>query len=129
MDPSRLKSIALFRELSSKDQKRVAQWADEVDLPAGRTLVKEGQFGWEFFVIESGAVEVRRGDALLATLGPGDFFGEMALLEADRRTATVATTEPTTVIVMTGQQFRSMANEMPEVAERIREAVEARREG
>ncbi len=123
MDPSRLKPIPLFEALSEKERQQVAQWADEVDVGAGKTLIEEGQFGWEFFVIESGAAEVRHGDEVIRTLGPGEFFGELALLEDQRRSASVVTTEPTTVVVMTGREFRQMERDLPEVAAKIQEAI------
>lgn len=125
MDAERVKSIPLFADLSQRERELVARHADEVEVEAGRQLIEEGEIGWEFFVIESGAVEVKVGDDPVATLGPGDFFGELALKDqTHRRTASVVTTEPSTLIVMTGQAFRTVEGDMPSVAERIREAVE-----
>jgi len=125
MDAERVKSIPLFADLSPKERELVARHADEVEVEAGRHLIEQGEIGWEFFVIESGAAEVRVGDDSVATLGPGDFFGEVALKEeSHRRTASVIATEPSTLIVMTGQAFRTVEGDMPSVAARIREAVE-----
>lgn len=125
MDADRVKSIPLFADLASKERELVARHADEVEVEAGRQLIEEGEIGWEFFVIESGAVEVKVGDDPVATLGPGDFFGEVALKdESHRRTASVVATESTTLIVMTGQAFRTVEGDMPAVAEKIREAAE-----
>ncbi|HEX6261762.1 MAG TPA: cyclic nucleotide-binding domain-containing protein [Actinomycetota bacterium] len=125
MDVERVKSIPLFADLSQSERELVARHADEVEVEAGRHLIEEGEIGWEFFVIESGAVEVKVGDDPVATLGPGDFFGEVALKdESHRRTATVVATEPSTLIVMTGQAFRTFEGDMPALAERIREAAE-----
>lgn len=124
MDASRLGSIPLFQNLSKKEREQVARLADEVDVAEGKQLIEEGEIGWEFFVLESGAVEVRIGEEAVASLGPGDFFGEVALEDPEhRRTASVRATQPSTLIVMTGQAFRSVEGEMPQVAERIREAV------
>jgi CRP-like cAMP-binding protein len=127
MDPARLKKLALFAELSDKERAQVARWADEVEVPEQKHLIDQGQFGYEFFVIEKGKAEVRRGGEVLAELGPGDFFGEIALLEEDRRTATVIAEEPMRAIVMTRRDFREMQDEMPSVAAKIRQAVEDRR--
>lgn len=127
MDPARLKKIALFADLSDKERAQVARWADEVEVPEQKHLIDQGQFGYEFFVIEEGKAEVRRGGEVLAELGPGDFFGEMALLEEDRRTATVIAEEPMRAIVMTRRDFREMQDDMPSVAAKIRQAVEDRR--
>ena len=129
MDPARLKKLSLFEGLNDKELVQIGKWADEVDVPAGKHLIDEGQFGYEFFVIEEGQAEVRRGDEVIANLGPGDFFGEMALLEADRRNASVIATEPIRSIVMTRRDFAGMQGEMPAVCERIHQAVKERKPG
>jgi CRP/FNR family cyclic AMP-dependent transcriptional regulator len=127
MDPARLKSVPLFAEISERAREKVARWADEVDVPEGKRLVDEGQFAYEFFVIEDGTADVRHGDETIAQLGPGDFFGEIALVEHVRRTASVVATSPMRAIVMFGRDFRAMEDEMPEVAARIKQAVEERK--
>jgi len=127
MDAARLKKLPLFSDLSDKEREQIAKWADEVEVQPGKHLIDQGQFGYEFFVIEEGKAEVKRGDEVIAQLGPGDFFGEIALLEADRRTASVIASEPLRTIVMTRQQFISMEEAMPSVAAQVRQAVEARR--
>ncbi|MGH2661200.1 MAG: cyclic nucleotide-binding domain-containing protein [Actinomycetota bacterium] len=126
MDATRLKKIPLFSSLSDKERAQIARWADEVQVPAGKHLVDQGDFAYEFFVIEEGTAEVRRGDELLTTLDPGDFFGEIALMEHDKRTATVTAATPMKLIVMFGRDFRSMEDAMPEVAAQIRQAIEDR---
>jgi CRP/FNR family cyclic AMP-dependent transcriptional regulator len=127
MDPARLKTVPLFAELSERAREKVARWADEIDVAEGKHLVDEGQFAYEFFVIEDGTADVRHGDETIAQLGPGDFFGEIALVEHVRRTASVVATSPMRAIVMFGRDFRAMEDEMPEVAARIKQAVEERR--
>ena len=126
MDEARLKNIPLFAGLSRKERKALAPRADEVELEKGRQVVREGEFPYEFFAIEEGTAEVRRGEQFLAELGPGDFFGEMGLVGDTRRNATVVATSPLRVVVMTGQAFRQTARELPEVARKIREAIEER---
>ena len=126
MDEDRLKATPLFEGLNRKERQALAPRADEVDLAEGRAIVREGEWAYEFFAIESGTAEVRRGEQLLAELGPGDFFGEMGLVEDTRRNATVIATSPVTVIVMTAQAFRQTARELPDVARKIQSAVEAR---
>ena len=126
MDEARLKNIPLFAGLSRKERKALAPRADEVELEKGRQVVREGEFPYEFFAIEEGTAEVRRGEQFLAELGPGDFFGEMGLVGDTRRNATVVATSALTVVVMTGQAFRQTARELPEVARKIREAIEER---
>jgi CRP/FNR family transcriptional regulator, cyclic AMP receptor protein len=128
MDPARLKTIPLFASLSDREREQVAQRADEVDVAEGKHLIDEGQFGYEFFVIEEGNAQVRHGDETIAQLGPGDFFGEIALLEEQRRTASVIATSPMRAVVMFGRDFRQMESELPEVAARIRQAIEDRKD-
>jgi CRP-like cAMP-binding protein len=127
MDEERLKAIPLFDNLNRKERRALAPRADEVTLEQGRVIVREGEWPYEFFAIEEGTVEVRRGDQLLAELGPGDFFGEMALLEADRRNATVTAMTPMELIVMTRASFRSIDTAMPHVHKTVQEAIEQRR--
>jgi CRP-like cAMP-binding protein len=126
MDDSRLTAIPLFASLKKRERKKVAKCADEVDLPEGKCLVDEGDFAYEFFVIEEGTAEVWQGDECLAELGPGDFFGEMGVVGRAQRNASVVATSPITAIVMTGWEFRSVARELPQVADRIRAAIEER---
>jgi CRP-like cAMP-binding protein len=127
MDPARLKAIPLFADLSDAERAQVARWADEVEVDEGRHLVDEGKFAYEFFVIEEGTAAVKHGDEVIAELGPGDFFGEIALLEHVRRTASVVATSPMRAVVMFGRDFRSMETEIPAVADRITRAVEERK--
>ncbi len=126
MDESSLRSIALFESLPRDTLRVVAQHADQIDVPEGTQLVRQGEFAYEFFVIEDGSAEVDRDGDMIAKLGPGDFLGEMGILEKVVRNATVVTTSPAKVIVMTEQAFRSIARIDPEVASRISAAVEER---
>ena len=126
MDAKRLESLPLFRDLSRKEREQIARWTDEVDVPAGYHLLEQGRLPHEFFVIEKGTVAVAKDGEHLADLGPGDFFGEIAIMEHDRRTASVVATTPVTAIVMLARDFETMAGVMPHVAEKIHEAIRAR---
>jgi CRP-like cAMP-binding protein len=126
MDEARLSALPLFQGLNRKERRALAPRADEVELEEGRVIVREGEWPYEFFAIEEGTAEVRRGDQLLAELGPGDFFGEMALVGDTRRNATVVATSSLKVVVMTAQAFRQTARELPEVAEKLQAAIEER---
>src|SRR3954468_23675012 len=126
MDVKHLDGIALFERLSKAQLAEVARQADEIDVEAGKRLVSAGRFGYEFFVIEDGTAEVVRGEDHIADLGPGDFFGEMALLGDTVRSADVVARSPMTTMVMTDSAFRSLARRMPDVAEQIREACRSR---
>lgn len=122
-----LKDVPFFSSLSKRELTEVAQQTDELDVPEGKSLAREGDFGHEFFVIVDGTAEVVRGDARLAELGPGDFFGEMALVGEERRMATVTAKSPMRVLVMTRESFRAIDRTMPAVHAGIVEAIEARR--
>jgi len=126
MEAERLKEVPLFRGLSKQERRRVASWADEVDVEPGKHLVNQGEFAHEFFVIEEGTADVIVDGRPVDALGPGDFFGEIALLETERRVASVVATAPIRAIVMHSRAFSSMEETMPEVAERIREEMRRR---
>jgi CRP-like cAMP-binding protein len=88
--------------------------------------VDQGTFAHEFFVLLDGTVEVRKDDRHLTDLGPGDFFGEIALVGHDRRTATVTATTPVRAIVMHSREFGAMRGAMPAVCDRIETAIQER---
>ena len=127
MDQARLKDVPFFSSMSDEDLAAVAQQTDEISVAAGRVLAREGDLGEEFFVIESGTAEVTRGGAPVAKLGAGDFFGEIALIREERRTATVTATSPMVLIVMTGSSFRSLDISIPELRETVSKALAERR--
>jgi CRP/FNR family cyclic AMP-dependent transcriptional regulator len=126
MDPKRLKDISLFQGLSGRDLSHLGQWTDEVDVPDGKRLAEQGAFAYEFFVIEDGTADVIRDGERIATLGPGEFFGEIGLMESERRTANVIATSPMRLIVMTGRDFNAMRSEMPHIAQQVEEKIKER---
>lgn len=126
MDEKSLRSVPLFDSLSKGDRRTIAQHADEVDAPEGTELVRQGDFAYEFFVLEEGTAEVLRDGERVAELGPGDFLGEMGIVSRAVRNATVVTTSPARVIVMSEQALRSIRSSNPKVADRIAAAVEER---
>jgi CRP-like cAMP-binding protein len=126
MDAKQLEGVPLFDGLSRKERDHVARWADVIQLPAGYHLADQGAFAHEFFALLDGNVEVVRDGERLVELGPGDFFGEVALVEHDRRTATVTATTPVTAIVMHGRDFDAMRTEFPQICDRIHTAVHER---
>jgi CRP-like cAMP-binding protein len=126
MDSTRLEGVGVFSGLSKKELGKLAQWADEVSVSAGQALATEGEFAHEFFVIEEGSADVTQDGERIAELGPGEFFGEIGLLETERRTASVVATTPMELIVMFQREFKQMEQEMPAVADRIRTAIRAR---
>ena len=129
MDPRRLKSIPLFRDVSDEDLRGIATFADEVSVEEGKHLVDEGDFSYQFMAIEEGDAEVLRGGEHVADLGPGDFFGEMGLLERERRSATVISKSPMRLITLTGWDLKRMEKAMPQAVDQIRAVMEQRRRG
>ncbi len=126
MDAARLQQLDLFRTLSKDDLVRVAQWTDEVEVPAGRVLGREGEIAYEFFVIEEGSASVEVDGRHVVDLGPGEWFGEIGLLESARRTATVTAATPMRLAVIFGPNFRALAHDLPGVAETIRAEIRER---
>ncbi len=126
MNLDQLKAVRLFSSLSKKELEQLARWTDEISVAEGHELAREGEFAHEFFVIEEGTADVLKDGKRIAELGPGDFFGEIGLIETERRTATVVATRPMQLIVMFQREFKQMEQAMPAVADRIRSAIRAR---
>jgi CRP-like cAMP-binding protein len=126
-DPDRLRAVPLFSDLEDQQVERLATWfsVEEVS-DVGRRLTPEGASGYMFYVIADGTADVFHQEELVGRLGPGDFFGEMAILGDGRRVADVVTTSPMTLYAMFGTAFREMEAAHPDVAAAIRTAVEAR---
>ena len=120
---SRLQSVPLFSGLRRKDLERVARLCTRTDVDAGTVLCREGSAGHEFFVIVDGTADVTIRRKTVNTLGPGDFFGELALLDAGPRVATVTASSPLIALVLTGGEFRTMLNDEPQVAVRLLPAI------
>jgi CRP/FNR family transcriptional regulator, cyclic AMP receptor protein len=118
--------VPLFSRLSKRELARIAQLADEIDLPSGKTLTKEGSRGHEFFVLLEGAADVERHGQRIATMRGGDFFGEIALVTDVPRTATVTTTSPVHALVITGRAFRALLRDSPAIQGKVLEAVASR---
>jgi len=127
LDPGRLKRIPLFSDIPDEELAQIATFAQEVSVEAGRQLVREGDFSYEFMAIEEGEAEVTREGEHLATLGPGDFFGEMGLLEKTLRNATVTAKTSMLVVTLTGWDLKRMERRVPKAIERVRQTIEARR--
>jgi CRP/FNR family transcriptional regulator, cyclic AMP receptor protein len=127
LDASRLKSIPLFAEVGDEELSQIAPFANEVSVEEGKVLLREGDFSYELMAIEEGSAEVTRGGEHVADLGPGDFFGEMGLLERTLRNATVTATSPMRLITLTGWDLKRVERAAPEAIERVRSALEQRR--
>jgi CRP/FNR family cyclic AMP-dependent transcriptional regulator len=127
MDEAVLRDIELFDGLSRKQRKLIALRADEVEVEPGRVLCAQGRTSHEFFVIEDGTARVVRDGQYLDELGPGDFFGEMGLLEDAPRNADVIAETPLTLMVLSAPAFRELERDAPRLARRLSRSVEERR--
>jgi CRP/FNR family transcriptional regulator, cyclic AMP receptor protein len=127
LDASRLKSLPLFADVPDEELAQIAGFAQDVTVDRGRELVREGDFSYEFMAIEDGEAEVTRDGEHVADLGPGDFFGEMGLLEKTLRNATVTAKTPMKLVTLTGWDMKRMERHIPEATERVRAALEERR--
>ncbi|HYH92287.1 MAG TPA: cyclic nucleotide-binding domain-containing protein [Candidatus Saccharimonadales bacterium] len=121
-----LGKVPLFAGLQRRDLEQVGRECDEVDLPAGRVIAKQGSWAEEFFIILDGTVDVTRDDKHLADLGPGDFFGEMALLGKIPRTATVTATTAVKVLVLGHREFNSVLASHPSIQSAVLQALASR---
>jgi CRP/FNR family cyclic AMP-dependent transcriptional regulator len=127
LDANRLKSIPLFEEVGDEELAQIAPFAQEVSVEAGKVLVREGDFSYEFMAIEEGTAEVTRGGEHVADLEPGDFFGEVGLLEKTLRNATVTAKSPMRLVTLTGWDLRRVERTAPQAIERVRAVLEERR--
>src|SRR4051794_28798127 len=109
----------LFRDCSKRELQQVARLADDLEVPAGTVLTREGDFGHEFFVLVDGAVEFTRGGRTLAPDGPTEFFGEISLIERTRRMATVTATTDARLLVPAGGEFHTRLDETPRLGRKV----------
>jgi voltage-gated potassium channel len=123
-----VKRIPLFAECTKAELIEIAISADEREAREGDSLTVEGRRGREFFILVEGAVAVRRGGKLLAELGPGDWFGEIAILTYKPRTATVTATSPVRLLVLSDRAFRQVVESSPRIALKVLRSVAERLE-
>lgn len=121
-----LSKVPMFEALSKKDLQQLAKLAEDVDIPEGKELVKEGSPGREFFVIAQGKAKVTSKNRTLATLGPGDFFGELALLDGSPRNATVTADTEMEVVVLGQREFLGLLNKVPSLAIKLLKGMASR---
>jgi CRP-like cAMP-binding protein len=126
--PEQLADSPLFASLTDEQLRAVASLMDVVTQPAGTTLVGEGAPGFSVFVLLDGTAEATAGDLPLSTLRAGDYFGEIALLNEARRTATVTATSPVTLAVMYGSDFHVFERDFPNAAQQMKETTARRLE-
>lgn len=123
-------AVPLFAGLNRREIEALGRLMDEVDVKDGRVLMREGAVGREFFIVVSGSVRVERNGRKINELGPGDFLGEIALIDGGPRTATAIAAEPCRLLVLAASGFRTLVSKYPTaqgkimkaLAERLREA-------
>jgi CRP/FNR family cyclic AMP-dependent transcriptional regulator len=121
-----LKRAPLFADLSRKELIQLARLADDVEVPEGRVLCEQGHRGREFFVLVEGKVDVARNGRRVATLGAGDFVGEISLLQPTRRTATVTARTPLRLFVLTAKALEQVLDDNPAVERKVLRALARR---
>ena len=121
-----LKRTPLLSALGRKEIEAVGRLVDEIDVPAGRVLMREGDTGREFFVLVEGAVGIDLGGTRIRTLHAGDFFGEIALLAEGPRTATATTDGASRLLVLGHREFHSLMDQFPAIRTSVLEALAVR---
>lgn len=114
-----LARVPLFQGLSKQHLRRIGGLTTQLHQGEGEVIAREGATGNEFIIVLEGELEVRRGDAIVATMGPGDYVGEIALLHNRPRTATVVAKTPVVVEVIGRPEFAALLSDEPEVAQEI----------
>jgi CRP-like cAMP-binding protein len=118
-----IKSVSLFEGLRRGEIEEIAQLVDEIEVPAGKVLMRQGETGNEMFVIASGRFEVERDGRVINTLGPGSAIGELSMIAEGPRTATVRALEPSKLLVAGHREFHSLMDGHPAIRMRILEGL------
>jgi CRP-like cAMP-binding protein len=121
-----IRRAPLFSNASRKELESIAGIADEIDLPKGKVLIREGERGREFFVLLEGTAEVLKGKRKIRDMGSGDFFGEIALISDTPRTATVIARTPLRALVITDRAFRTLLEQQPQLQVKVLQALAER---
>jgi CRP-like cAMP-binding protein len=122
----RLRKVPLFAHCSKRELTGLAALVDELELPEGQTLAREGERGKEFLVLADGIADVASGGEVVNRLGPGDFFGEISLVTGEPRTATVTTRSPSRLLIFSAPAFRSLLHDAPGIRSRVLAAAAMR---
>jgi CRP-like cAMP-binding protein len=126
VETSRLKAIPLFADLDEPALAPIAAVASEAEAAVGQALATEGDFGYGLYAVESGTAEVSVDGSVVRTLGPGDVFGEIAVIVSGRRTASVVASSPMCLIVLFNRDVWALERDAPEVAARLRALIAER---
>ena len=126
MDPERLAGLPLFAELDDSERAAVAACTREVTIEPGATVASEGDNAYEFFVIEAGEAEVRKGGEVIRSVRRGDVVGEIGLLATGTRTASVIATTRMSLVAMFSHEFKEIETRMPAIAKSLRATMRER---
>jgi CRP-like cAMP-binding protein len=118
-----IRKVPLFSRCSRRDVKQLAKIADEIDLKEGTEMTRQGSAGREFFVLLEGTAEVEKDGERINALGPGDFFGEIALISQEPRTATVRAASPVRALVITARSFERLLEQQPAISTSVMGAM------
>lgn len=121
-----LREVALFSACTDRELAQVVRAMDEISVAAGKQIVAEGTAGHDFYLIVSGGATVSRDGTSVTDLGPGQYFGEMALLDGAPRNATVTANEPTDLLVLGQREFAAVLDGSPGVARKLLTNMAAR---
>jgi CRP/FNR family transcriptional regulator, cyclic AMP receptor protein len=121
-----IRHVPLFASCTKKELAEIASIADEIDLPEGKVLMEQGEQGREFFVLIDGTVDVIQDDRTVKSMGPGDFFGEIALVTKVPRSATVKATSPLRALVISDRAFRALLDHSPKIQLSVLKALAER---
>lgn len=128
MDAGDLEAVPLFSDLSEDELKHLGDLMKEVRLPEGAELIEQGDLSYKFFVLLEGSAEVEHSGRHLANLGPGDFFGEMGILDKARRNSEVLATSPVRLAVMAGWDLRELMEDHPKIRYHVEQTASERAE-
>lgn len=121
-----LKTVPLFASCGAREVERLGMLLEEVDIPAGRILFNQGDIAQELFIVVSGQVRVERDGRVLAVRGPGEFFGEIALVAEGPRTATATCITDCRFLVLVHRDFHSVMDEFPKLKMQVLETLAKR---
>jgi CRP-like cAMP-binding protein len=126
--PDELDDVPLFQSLPDDARRKFATWVSEVSVPEGKHLAEEGEYAYDLFIIKDGKAEVVQEGKTVAELGPGEFFGEMGVLEKARRNATVIAQTPMTLLTLSSWDVKRLESKSPEAMRELEQVIEQRRQ-
>jgi CRP-like cAMP-binding protein len=127
VNPEKLEGVPLFDKLPDDVREKFAVWVSELEVPAGQHLADEGEYAYDLFIIRDGQAEVIQEGNKVAELGPGEFFGEMGVLEKAPRNATVVAKTPMTLLTLTGWDVKRLESKSPGTMKDLERVIEERR--